>query len=71
MDGFIGGTAVVIGIALVLLRRRFAALTVTRQNRIWGLRFGQREERVSALVTAIAGIGLVAWGLAMLFGWLA
>ena len=56
------------GIALLLFRKSFAAFCVHDQNRVWGFHFGVREERISAVIALILGIGLVVMGLLCLFG---
>jgi hypothetical protein len=60
--------AIAVGGALVWHRDAFARFAMRSQNRTWGFKFGEREERVSRAIAALAGIGAVLWGVAGLAG---
>jgi hypothetical protein len=57
-----------VGCALLIWRKRFAAAVVREQNRMWGFRFGQREERISLFVATLVGIGFLTIGILGLLG---
>ena len=51
---------------MILLRRRYAALCITSQNRFWGFRFGERSTRMTEMMVVLTGLGFIAIGLAAL-----
>jgi hypothetical protein len=62
--------SVLIGSGLLIWRKLFAAAVVGEQNRMWGFRFGDREERMSVIAVIIAGSGFLAIGILSLLGFI-
>ena len=59
---------VAIGVSLLVFREQFAKKCMKDQNRTWGLRFGEREIRVTEVVTVIVGLGFIICGVLCLLG---
>lgn len=57
-----------VGSALLIWRKRFAAAVVRGQNKMWSFHLGQREEKISLFMAAIAGIGFLTIGILGLLG---
>ncbi len=57
-----------VGLALLIWRKRFTAAVVREQNRMWSFHFGQREERISIFIAVLVGIGFLIIGILSLFG---
>ncbi len=57
-----------VGLALLILPKRFAAAVVREQNRMWGFHFGQREERISIFMSILVGGGFLIIGIVGLLG---
>ena len=53
---------------MLIWRHQFASLVVREQNRMWGFKFGKREENISKYVAAIVGFGFLAVGILDAFG---
>jgi hypothetical protein len=47
------------GIALIVLRGRFARSLVASQNRVWSLSLGGRERKISEVVAVLVGLGWI------------
>ena len=62
--------SILAGCVLIIWRRWFGALVVRNQNRMWGFRFGEREERISAFVATVVGLGFLAVGILGSLGFL-
>jgi purine-cytosine permease-like protein len=60
--------SVLVGCALLMWRKQFAAAVAREQNRMWGFHFGQREERISLFMAIIVGIGFLTIGILGLLG---
>jgi hypothetical protein len=56
-----------VGLTLLMWRKRFAASVIRAQNQMWGLHFGKREERISIFMAVLAGIGFLIVGILGLF----
>jgi uncharacterized membrane protein (Fun14 family) len=59
---------IVVGVALIVARKRFAHAAVGSQNAFWGFRFGEKERKISAFVALLIGVGFVVLGSLALLG---
>lgn len=64
----VGIILLLVGCAMILWRDRFARKTIEEQNRVWGFRFGEREEKRTKLIVFVVGTGFIIFGLLALSG---
>ena len=64
----VGIILLLVGCAMILWRDRFARKTIEEQNRVWGFRFGEREEKRTKLIVFVVGMGFIVFGLLALSG---
>ena len=65
---FVDTAIVVLGAAVMALRKALAHDAVKRQNQLFGLNFGQREERTSTWAFLFIGAGFVVVGVLQILG---
>jgi hypothetical protein len=68
MQQFAPTVSIVVGVALLFARRRFARSIIAGQNAFWNSRFGDKEIRMSEFIVMIGGIFCVVLGALALFG---
>jgi len=59
---------VIIGVALILARKRFARSVIASQNAFWGFRFSERDVKVPEIVTVLVGAGFLVLSMLALLG---
>lgn len=51
--------AIVVGCLMVIFHKSFARLIIEQQNKFWGFHFGDREVKISGIISIIAGTGMI------------
>lgn len=57
-----------VGVGLIVLRKRFARYTIRQQNRVWGFQFGENARRSAEVVALVVGVGFVTMGILATLG---
>jgi hypothetical protein len=65
-NAFGGIVGIVIGVLMIVYRKRLARKAVRDQNAFWGLRMGERDVRISELLAVRFGIVWIVMGIWML-----
>jgi hypothetical protein len=65
-NAFGGIVGIVIGVLMIVYRKRLARKAVRDQNAFWGLRMGERDVRISELLAVPFGIVWIVMGIWML-----
>lgn len=60
---------ILVGIILILFRRKFAKKLVYGQNKTWGFRFGETDQNITSIITAITGFLLLLFNGITLIRW--
>ena len=68
MGAFVGATAIVLGVALLLFRKEFARQSVEFQNNVWRFRFGEREVFITEVIAVMVALGFLAFGVGAVVG---
>jgi len=68
MQYFGAVVGVVVGLVLILVRKRFADAVVASQNAFWHFRFGERERKISELIVLLVGLGFLVFASFALLG---
>ncbi len=61
--------SILIGLVLILVRKKLASLIIRIQNKMWGFKFGEREIKASEVVLVGVGLFLIVNSLSKLTGW--
>ena len=64
---FGGIVGIVVGVLLIVFRKRFARKTVREQNAFWGLRMSERDVKITELVAVPIGMVFIVVGVGLLF----
>jgi hypothetical protein len=59
---------IVVGLALIFARKRFADAVVASQNAFWRFRFGDNERKISEFIVLLVGVGFVVFASLALLG---
>jgi hypothetical protein len=63
-----GCVALLVGCLLLLFHKASARRAMQDQNRLWGFHFGEREVRISQVISIIVGAGFAILGLLAILG---
>ena len=66
-ETIIGVIVLSAGCLMTVFHKAFARLTIEGQNKFWGLRFGQKEIKITEIVSVIVGMGFIVLGFLSLF----
>lgn len=66
-EAIVGIIGLLAGCSMTIFHKSFARLTIERQNKFWGFHFGQREIKITEVVSVIVGMGFIVLGFLFLF----
>lgn len=58
----VGLVGLSMGTFLIVFRKWYAARCVTKQNRLWGFRFGERTTELTSNLLVVIGLGFIIIG---------
>lgn len=62
-ETIIGIVSLLAGCLMMFLYKSFARIVIGQQNKFWGFHFGEREIKITEVVSIIAGIGFIVFAL--------